>query len=209
MAKKYTIKNLKAGLNSTGGFSLVELIIVLSLLGLVLAGIYNFFFFGERSALRVQAEGEALQEARLVLFNMEHEIRQAAKPTKLSGLATGVELPAAVKAAKAVVIESGGSKMTVYSYINNEPKRITYRVSKVAGAGYSFMERSVDNPEVINPANWQTMVPRLVTGTGKDYFTLDGSKVFIQFFVQDEKKLLKNNLEVSAAYTVRGKGAMQ
>jgi prepilin-type N-terminal cleavage/methylation domain-containing protein len=198
---------VRTGLKNADGFSLIELIIVLSLLGLVLAAIYNFFFFGERSSSRAQAEAEALQDSRLVLMQMEREIRQAARPVRLTDLPDGLELPAEVKTAKAVVINSDGNQMTVYSYIADQPKRITYRVTETNG--YSALERSVDNPDVLIPAAWQTVIKHVVTGSGKDYFSAQGSEINIQFFMYDDKELLTGALEVKAAYTVRGKDAMR
>ena len=210
MVKKCGIKKIKAGLKGSGGFSLVELIVVLSLLGLVLAGIYQFFFFGERSSLRVQAESEALQDARQALFMMEHEIRQAQRPSKLSGLPEGFTLPAGLKTSKAVVVSGSGHQMTVYSYIHEEPQCITYLIEKVDGTSYYQMKRSVDDVAELNPANWQTVVPRIAgASAGQKYFSADDTTITIRFFVPMEKAAQQSALEVKAVYAVRGKGAMQ
>ncbi len=207
MKSNINLKHNKTWIRSEFGFSLVELVIVLSLLGLVLAGIYNFFFFGERGSSRARAEAEALQDSRLVLMQMEREIRQANRPIRLSNLPEGMELPSTVKTARAVVINSDGNEMAVYSYVADHPKRISYRI--IASGSYSVMERSVDDPDVLDPAGWQVVIPHVVTGTGKGYFSASGSEININFLMNDEREMMTSALEVSAAYTVRGKDAMR
>jgi type II secretory pathway pseudopilin PulG len=211
MKKMLTVRklsNCSIFCNGQHGFTLVELIIYLSLLTLVLAGIYNFFFFSNQSSLRAQAESEVLQDARIVLMQMEREIRQANRPRKLSNLSlpegTGInDLPAG----KAVVDGSSGTELTIYSYIGSTPKKISYRI--INTGSYSVMDRSVDDPHIVTPDNWERILEHIVTVTGGNYFIIQDKKVIIQVSLLDATENILNPLSVSSTFTVRGKEAMQ
>jgi type II secretory pathway pseudopilin PulG len=194
--------------NGQYGFTLVELIIYLSLLTLVLAGIYNYFFFSNQSSLRAQAESEVLQDARIVLMQMEKEIRQANRPRKLSDL----NLPEGVgindlPSGKAVVDGSSGTELTIYSYIGSSPKKISYRI--INTGSFSVMDRSVDDPHIVTPVNWERVLEHIVTGTGSNYFVIQDKKVTIQMKLMDSNDNILNPVSVSSTFTVRGKEAMQ
>ncbi len=187
------------------GFTLVELVIYISLIGLVLAAIYNFYFFSSRSTMRTQAEAEVLQDSRNVMMQMEREIRQANRPRNLSNLPVEID-PEDLPFSNGVVIDFG-TEMTIYSYIGDAPKRITYRITKAAD--YSIMERSVDNPHIAEPDNWQQVIKHIVTSNDQDYFIEEDSKIIINFVMMDSRGHLSAGMEISNTFTVRGKEAMQ
>ena len=187
------------------GFTLVELVIYISLIGLVLAVAYNFYFFSSRSTMRTQAEAEVLQDSRNVMMQMEREIRQANRPRNLSNLPVEID-PEDLPFSNGVVIDFG-TEMIIYSYIGDAPKRITYRITETGD--YSIMERSVDNPHIAEPDNWQQVIKHIVTSNDQDYFIEEDSKIIINFVMMDSKGHLSAGMEISNTFTVRGKEAMQ
>lgn len=200
--------NLRYNYSSQHGFTLVELIIYLSLLTLVLAGIYNYFFFSNQSSLRAQAKSEVLQDARIVMMQMEREIRQANRPRNLSNLdlpeGTGInDLPAG----RAVQVENSGTKMTIFSYIGSKPKKISYRIIDIGS--FSAMDRSVDDPHIEAPDNWEQVIEHIVTDSGSDYFIVEDRKIIIELSLMDANENIFNPLTLSNTFTVRGKEAMQ
>lgn len=94
----------KAGLNfrdNEKGFTLVELLLVCALLGVVLAGIYQFFFFSQKSYASADTQSAVIQEVNLFFTQIEKEIRSASEPNQ---------------ATKAVRIINNGQQIDLYSY---------------------------------------------------------------------------------------------
>lgn len=190
---------------SQQGFTLIELAIYLVLLGIVLAGIYNFYFFSSQSSMRSQAESEVLQDARIVMMQMEREIRQANRPRNLTNLPEGVD-PEELPIKKGVVIDSG-DEMTIYSYINEVPRRITYLI--IEDGEYSVMKRSVDDPRVEEPENWEQVLDYIVTSEEQEYFVVNEKKIKIDLSLMDSREMLSRPMGVSNTFTVRGRDVMQ
>jgi len=63
--------------NCTRGFTLVELLIVLALLGMVLAGLYNLLFFAQSGFTRASASTRINQDARLAIISISNDLRNA------------------------------------------------------------------------------------------------------------------------------------
>ncbi len=63
--------------NCTRGFTLVELLIVLALLGIVLAGLYNLLFFAQSGFTRASASTRINQDARLAIVSISNDLRNA------------------------------------------------------------------------------------------------------------------------------------
>ena len=70
MIKKYNIKNQK-------GFSLIEMMVVVVILGLIVLGLVTFFTGGAKSWVAGQSQLEAQRNARQVMDIMVREIREA------------------------------------------------------------------------------------------------------------------------------------
>ena len=78
------VKKHRTSFHDQYGFTAVELLLVLALLGLVLAGIYQFFFFTNRSYTQAERQSISVQEANLFLLNIEKDIRSASQPNDLT-----------------------------------------------------------------------------------------------------------------------------
>jgi len=69
MIKKYNIKNQK-------GFSLIEMMVVVVILGLIVLGLVTFFTGGTKSWVAGQSQLKAQREARQAMDRMVREIRE-------------------------------------------------------------------------------------------------------------------------------------
>jgi len=131
------------------GFSLVELLVALGLLGIVVAGIYQCFFHGYWSSRRAYAEARIAQEVRLTLQRMDREVRQA----RIA--ATG---------GKALVAAEDGTRVDIYTDVNGDskPEMVVYRLRNgslergVAGPTSEHFPYSYDEP-----GSWETVISRV------------------------------------------------
>ena len=198
---------------SQKGFSLVELLIYLSLLGLVLAGIFNIYYFGSRSSMRAQSESEILQDARLVMVYMDQDIRQATSLNRLQNLPEGVDADD-LQSTPAVSIESDANSTTLkmYTYVHNEPKRVAYRVIKDNDSDYYIMQRSVEiiheNIHTTNPTSWQIIIENIIIPNNYDVFEIVDNRVLLKYMLEDTRGNLSSPIEFNNTFTVRGKDAM-
>lgn len=174
------------------GFTLVELMMVLVLLGLILAGIYQFFFFTNRAYTDADKKSIAIQEANLFISQIEREIRQATKPNEKT---------------KAVRILNDGEQIDIYSFNNesNQYKRTSYRLDPndktQLQKGWVEVDASATIPgEDANPQYAEI----LDTGTGawKDIVTnVDSPENLFMDSTDDttitsERRLIKVNLKI-------------
>lgn len=102
--------------NNQTGFSLVELLLVLSLVGLVLAGVFQFFFFTHKSYALADARSAVIQDINLFFTQLEKDIRSASEPNDNT---------------KAVRILNSGQQIDIYRYNNSTSRyeRISYRIN--------------------------------------------------------------------------------
>jgi prepilin-type N-terminal cleavage/methylation domain-containing protein len=162
-------KNFDAIVVDTAGLSLVELLVVLALLGIVLAGIYNIFFFAQRSYIGTEAESDLLQQADLVVMRIRDDIRSAQKPNDDTN---------AVVVLGAGEGLSQGQQMDIYKFndTNRKYQRIRYRLNPAnkeqLQRGWVESEQPGEsaNPSYGNIENWETLLTgvRYQTGEGQD-----------------------------------------
>lgn len=74
------INNINTLLKGKGGFTLVELLIVLALMVIVLDPIYNTYFVAQSTYARIDAEAKVIQETNLFLTNLRSDIYSAQIP---------------------------------------------------------------------------------------------------------------------------------
>ena len=155
------IKNSLA--NNQKGFTVVELMVVLAILGVALAAIFQFFFFTQTSYARADARSEVIQETDLLFLQLEKDIRSASEPNS---------------ATKSVHIIDNGKGMDVYSYkdvLSNDATPVLtrhyYRTSyKLNGTelqrGFisTTTNNNNENPDYGEITNWQTIVTNLAPG---------------------------------------------
>ena len=143
--------------NNEKGFTLIELMIALAILGMAIGAIYSFLSFTQKSYAYADAQSEVSQEATLFFSQIEKDIRNAAEPNKTS---------------KAIHIDDG-QQIDIYQFNNGEYHRISYRRNPDNGM---ILERgfiSTDtqdtdlNPDYGTIDNWKTVVANLMPGTAE------------------------------------------
>ncbi len=145
------------------GFTLVELLLVLSLVGLVLAGIFQFFFFTHKSYAYADARSQVIQDVNLFFTQLERDIRSASEPNDDT---------------KAVRILNNGQQIDIYRYNNSASRyeRISYRInpsdSTQLQRGFistATQDTSADPQYGTIPNNgtgaWKTIVSNLLPGS--------------------------------------------
>ena len=145
---------------SLKGFTLVELLVVLSLVGLVLAGVFQFFFFTHSSYAMADSQSAVIQEVNLFFLQVEKDVRSASEPNS---------------ATKAVRVLDNGQQLDIYRYNNstNMYERITYRRHNndlQRGLVSTSAPGNDANPQyAIIPDSgtgaWTTLVSKLAPGT--------------------------------------------
>ena len=86
MIKKYNLKNEK-------GFSLIEMMIVVVILGLIVLGLVTFFTGGAKSWVAGQSQIKAQREARQAIDRMVREIRHGEEVKSGSNVSVKVAIP--------------------------------------------------------------------------------------------------------------------
>ena len=61
----------------TKGFTIIELLITITILSIVLSLVYGIFMSVYRNYIKTDAENQAMNDVRITMMNMEREIREA------------------------------------------------------------------------------------------------------------------------------------
>lgn len=84
----------RARLQAESGFSLVELIITMVVMGIVMTGLVNIFTSGERASADATARMQSQQRVRIAFDRLEYDARCASAATMLSsGAGVALTLP--------------------------------------------------------------------------------------------------------------------
>lgn len=141
------------------GFTLVELLLVLSLVGLVLAGVFQFFFFTHKSYAFADARSEVIQDVNLLFTLLEKDIRSASGPNDNT---------------KAVRILNSGEQIDIYRYnkATSMYERIAYRLNNnQIERGFVSTDTQDTNPDPqygnIPDSAWKTIVANLLPGSSE------------------------------------------
>ena len=154
--------------NNEKGFTLVELMVTLSIMGIVLAAAYNFFFFTHKSYALADARSAAIQEVDLLFLQLEKDIRSASAPNSTT---------------RAVTISNDGQQIDIYSTKDlpsgDDPDVLTshycltsYRLNGTEiqkGFTSSAEQSNSTNPEYggipdIGEGAWETIVDDVLPG---------------------------------------------
>jgi prepilin-type N-terminal cleavage/methylation domain-containing protein len=172
------------------GFTAVELLLVLALLGLVLAGIYNFFFFTNRSYTQAESQSISVQEANLFLLNIEKDIRSASQPNDLT-TAVRVLNSSGNQARK-------GQRLDIYRFNNqtDQYERIAYRIDGTVlqkGSVTSNNQINTASPQYGTISNWKTIVTNVGAYDEDEFLFIDASN---DSTVTSERRLIKVDLKI-------------
>lgn len=181
--------------SNSSGFTLVELLVAVSLLSMVLAAGYYLLTFSYQSYRHTVAQYEAEREARLVMLSMEKDIRKA-KETLISGIVhNGAE------------VKDSGMQLDVYTDIDedNVMELVQYKLVN------NELKRGEAEPGFI-PTRWTTVAKSIYnnTRTPKEaIFTVNDGRIEINLILGDENNQLKEQpVSLKTSITVRSKGAM-
>ncbi|KAB3537363.1 prepilin-type N-terminal cleavage/methylation domain-containing protein [Alkaliphilus pronyensis] len=168
------------------GFTMLELILVVALMLIVLSGIYGLFFFSLNSYNDSIDEANLLQESSTTLMWMDREIRQATRP-----------IPAT-----AAVELVGNNRLDIYTYINDDLKRVSYRIQDGA------LQKSINETNE-DPVSWESIITAVEPlldqfSNPLPYFQLDNKSVNVRFKVTIGDK----SIDINNTYFVRSKGVI-
>ena len=147
---------MKSILAKKNGFTIMELIITLSLLGIVLAVIYALFFYVQSSFNNANAHLNINQQLNMAYMQMEQDIRSAMKPNYLTD----------------AIIISDDREMHIYTYdeAKNKYIRIAYRLdfskNAVLERGLAICSDNIppadENPEYGTITDWETLIDGVI-----------------------------------------------
>jgi len=143
MAKRFSIKSAK-------GFSLMELIITLTLLSIVLAGIYTLYFYVQTGFNMTDARSEINHQMNFAFMQMTNDIRSASKPNNET-----MAVKVVSQYEMLVYTQNKESKYIVISYKINTEKKILQRGWVECAAKIPPEEK---NPSYGKIENWETVM---------------------------------------------------
>ncbi len=182
--------------SNISGFTLVELLVAVSLLSVVLAATYYLLAFTYQSYGHTVAQYEAEQDARMAMLSMEDDIRKA-KAVEISGIIY-----------KAVEVKDLGMQLEVYTDIDKDDVM-------------EFVQYKLDNNELKRgeaelgrtPTNWTTLAALIYNSTmipKEAIFAVEDERITINLIIGDENNRLQEEpVRLKTSITVRSKGAMQ
>lgn len=198
--KNFVLKNkIKQAVTDEKGITLVELLVVLAILGIVIGGVYQYYFYGYNSWVRSSVESEMIQEARLAVVRLDREVREAEK---------------AVEGKEPVVLGSDKKTISIYTRSDSEahPKLITYRLKN------GNLERGVSLPTndaypyqyEAEPSQWEAVISNV---EDKSIFSVPsggGAGGFQRGIINLDLRIVPQEpvkpFNIKAVLTVRGRG---
>lgn len=195
-------KKFQKILEGSQGFSLIELLIVLTLLALALSGAYQLIFFTQASWTRAAAESRVIQDARNVMMWMGKEVRQARSPD-------GVIDP---------VVLIASNEIRIYTDVTSDgkPEMVVYRRPGEPGEGTEPLQRSVvfsGNSECpytySSPSDWETVVDAVLDCVFEIEGTAPRLVINVAITVDDAEVSLARPVRVEAELAVRSRGSAE
>lgn len=164
-------------LRSESGFSLVELIVTMAVMGIILGGLADVFVSGERASADATARMTSQQSVRVAFDRLEYDARCAAIATLLSsGAGVYLQLPTQCDHASGTVtwcVSSGSLIRNTGTTCSDTTSSLTY-ISSVTSATpfscYSPVSGSTPQLQVALTVNPATRNSDKTTAT--DYITM-------------------------------------
>lgn len=176
----------KQKFNDDNGFTLVEVVLVLALLSIILATVYNGFSFFYRGWERVEDESLAVQDARMALEMVGNDIRNALPKDEYIGVELNPE----------------GTELLLGPKENGQ---IRYLVQD------HQLIRQVYDESLAEYINEPGVLCKVVNDEGTHPFQLSGRMVSIKWLISDNTQPGSHQREIEAKFTVRtghiGKGS--
>jgi prepilin-type N-terminal cleavage/methylation domain-containing protein len=142
------------------GFTLVELLVAMALLGLILAGVFTLQHQGIQSYLTGASRVEVQQNARTALELMVREFRSAQSVTAVGGAADVTFVDQTV-----ATIRYQLSGTTLNRSINGVPTPLVGGVQRLTFTYLTFNPATKNWDETLVPGNVQVIRIQIVTGT--------------------------------------------
>jgi prepilin-type N-terminal cleavage/methylation domain-containing protein len=186
----------------SSGFTIVELMIALSLLAIVLAGAYQLMSFTQASWTRAAAESRVIQDARNVMIMMGNEIRQARSPD-------GEMDP---------VVLIASNEISIYTDVTGDgiPELVVYHRPGEPGEGIEPLRRSVviskdtEYPySYEEPSDWENVVSAVLDCVFEIGEEAPRVVVNVSIVVDDSESSLAKPVRVEAELAVRSRGGAQ
>ncbi|NLA11916.1 MAG: prepilin-type N-terminal cleavage/methylation domain-containing protein [Firmicutes bacterium] len=178
---------MKAAIRDCRGITLIELLVALSLLGLVAAAAFNYFGFAQKSWQMASAEAAVESEARLLLMQLERDIRAVKRGSEDQ---PGIE----------IIDEGRGVKL--HNFLGTEEIIIEYNylangnLQRIESTSEGVRETEYENIYLYDEEN----VPVVL-------FTLVGTnQVKLRYFVKPSTDKYGKKIEVDTVFTIRNKG---
>jgi len=132
-----------------GGFSLIELMVVVAILSFIILGLVTFFGGGVRSWISGQNQLKAQRDARIAVDRMVKEMREA--NNVVSGYENGIEVSFPSSFGKAnVTYELNTSTGTIERKINGN---ISNLISYIPSGGFLINYYDSESNPVVDPTN--------------------------------------------------------
>jgi prepilin-type N-terminal cleavage/methylation domain-containing protein len=141
------------------GFSLIELMVVVTILSLMVLGLVTFFSGGARSWISGQSQLKAQREARMVMDSMVKEIREGKKVESVSTNSVTISYPAAL-----------GKANVTFALINGQILRnnVNILIDNIPGGGLTFDYFDNEEKPTVDPTKASKLRINLKVDVDKD-----------------------------------------
>lgn len=189
------------------GFTLVELMIVLSLLLVILLAMYNFLDYSQKVYIKTETQNILQDEVNKVVQYLAEDIRSAAKPDNTTK---------PILIYKDETLAAAGNRIDIFDYRENKFHKTSYLYSE------NTLKRGVtekDSADSIKSASvtYETILEGVQYPSGGELFTdttievageiNDRRHIDINLLIKDPHDKIPNVYSYLLSYTSRTKGA--
>lgn len=131
------------------GFSLIELLIVVTLLGLVMIGVTQLLATSLSGTTKATASQQVKENGQFALGVMERTVRRARRVTACSGSTLTVEVPDAIGTVSTYTFQRSGTRLT--RAIDSNPSVDLVSTPDVTADAFActWTSRTANNPDIV------------------------------------------------------------